>query len=349
MNARAFRGRTAILVLSAAGALACLGLELVHHRAYTAPGADAFCAFGERLDCNVVALSRFAVLLGVPLPVWGLVGFVALGLAAWQRSRWLLPLAFAATLAGVVLTGVSAWGVGAFCSWCEATHLISLAILVITWRARHALAGPLWSFDAVFAFLPALGLLLAARLFVPPYWAVFTWKSELPAAHGRTEDGHPWLGAEQPVLTLHEFVDYSCPHCRLASARTLARLAAHPTELRIVRRHYPLAMCHPRSEARCLAVRIAFCADEQERFWQADRWLFEHAAGGRQPEVARAARDLELDPVRLSSCVASDATFERAVATWKQAKKLRIPGTPYYLSGDRTVTAAGALALIDAL
>jgi len=350
MNARASSARTVILVLSALGALACIGLELIHYRAYAAPASDSFCALGERLDCHSVALSKYAVLFGVPLPVWGLAGFVALFVAAWQRSRWTLPLALVATLAGVVLSAVSAWGIGAWCWVCEATHLVSLAILVSAWRGRASFDAPLASREiAALSFLPALGLMVAAHFFLPRYWAVFTWRSELPFAHGTTEDGHPWIGAEHPTLTLQEFVDYSCPHCKVASSRSLARVAEHPNELRIVRRHYPLTFCPVRTEKHCLALRIALCADEQGRFWQADRWLFEHSQGGQEPDVAEASRALEIDAERLSSCVKSDAAFDRAIAEQKQAKKLRIPGTPYYLKDDRIISATSASQLIDAL
>jgi uncharacterized membrane protein len=355
MNARAFPARTVILVLSALGALACIGLELIHYRAYAAPASDSFCAIGEKLDCHSVALSRFAVLLGVPLPVWGFAGFVAIFAAAWQRSRWTLPLALVATLAGVVLSAVSVWRVGALCWVCEATHLVSLAILVSAWRGRAAFDAPLAFRDrasreiAALSFLPALGLIVAAHFFLPRYWAVFTWRSELPFAHGTTHDGHPWIGAEHPTLTLDEFVDYSCPHCRVASSRSLARLAEHPNELRIVRRHYPRSLCQLRTERHCLPLRIALCAGDQDRFWQADRWLFDHAQGGQEPDVAEAARDLGLDAERLSSCVKSEAAFDRAVAEWKQAKKLHIPGAPHYLKDERTISAAAASKLIDAL
>ena len=44
-----------------------------------------------------------------------------------------------------------------------------------------------------------------------------------------------------------------------------------------------------------------------------------------------------------------DATFELAAAEWKRAKKLRIPGTPYYSDGSKIVDPAKAAALIDAL
>jgi len=350
MNARALPARSFVLVLAAVGAGACLALEWIHYRAYMAPSSDAFCAVGEHLDCNSVALSKYAVLVGVPLPVWGLAGFASIFAAAWQRSRWTLWLALLATLAGVGLTAISGLAVGSWCWVCEATHLVSLAILGVAWRARGVFDAPLASRErAVFSFLPALGLLVAAGLFLPRYWAVFTWRSELPFAHGKTDDGHPWIGAEQPTLTLEEFVDYGCPHCKLASSRSLARVAEHPNELRIVRRHYPLTRCQVRTGKHCLPLRIALCADDQGRFWQADRWLFEHSEGGREPDVSSAARDLGLDAERLASCVTSDEAFERAIAESKQAKKLRIPGTPYYMRDDRIISATSASQLIDAL
>jgi uncharacterized membrane protein len=348
MHAGAFRGRTWILLLAVIGVVTALLLERVHYRAYAAPGEDSFCSFGVHVDCASVALSKYAVLLGVPLPIWGLTGLVTLALCAWRGSRWLVPLSGLAALAGVALTGVSAWGVGAWCIACEIVHALSLGIFVLAWRGRAELEGPLSVHDGALLLAPAFGLLVAARLFVPPYWALGD-ERVLALAHGRTEQGDPWIGATQPRLVLQEFVDYTCPHCKVAAARSLARLAAHPNELRLVRRHHPRMPCQPRGEARCLPLRIAFCADEQDRFWQADRWLFQHSQGADVPDVGRAARDLDLDGERLAACVASDATFEHAVAEWKRAKKARLPGTPYYATDDHIVTAAEASALIDAL
>jgi len=338
------------MALAAIGLLTCLVLELVHVRAYLTPSAASLCTLGERFDCVSVALSRLAVLLGLPLPLWGVLGFVAIGLAAWLRSRALLPLATLAAAAGVVLTALSAWQVGSLCWLCELAHACSLAICVLAWRARGALVRPLADRGASACVLAApLGLGMAFALFVPRYWGLFGWKSEPPFAHGRTSDGSAWIGAEQPELTLEEYVDYSCPHCKAASARSLMLLASQPAKLRLVRRYRPRTQCLPASEGRCLETRIALCAGEQDRFWQADRWLFAHAGGAEEPRVEDAAHDIGLDRERLSACLTRDATFERAAAERKRARQLRIPGTPYYASGDRVLTAAAAAALIDAL
>ena len=338
------------MVLAAIGLFTCLVLEVVHVRAYLAPAAGSLCTLGERLDCVSVALSRFAVLLGVPLPIWGAIGFVAIGLAAWSRSRLLLWLATLAAASGVALTALSAWQVGSICWLCELVHLLSLAICVLAWRHRDCLERPLAEGAVTGAVLALpLGLGLACALFVPSYWGVFGWQGELPFAHGRTADGSAWIGAEQPQLTLEEYVDYSCPHCKAASARSLMLLASHPKQLRLVRRYRPRTHCLPASEGRCLTTRIALCAHEQDRFWQADRWLFAHAGGTQEPSVEDVARDIGLDRERLSACLTRDTTFQRAADERKRARELHILGTPYYASGDRTLTAAAAAALIDAL
>jgi uncharacterized membrane protein len=338
------------MALAAVGLLTCLGLEFVHVRAYLDPGAGSLCTLGERLDCVSVALSKLAVVLGLPLPLWGVIGFVAIGLAAWQRSRALLALATLAAGAGVVLTALSAWQVGSLCWLCELVHSLSLGIFVLAWREREALSRPLADGAAAARVLAApLGLGVAFLLFVPSYWGMFGWKGEPPFAHGRTSDGSAWIGAEQPQLTLEEYVDYSCPHCKAASARSLMLLASRPGKLRLVRRYRPRTHCLPSSEGRCLETRIAICADEQDRFWQADRWLFAHAGGAMEPSVEDAAHDIGLDRERLSECLTRETTFQRAAAERKRARQLHIPGTPYYASGDSVLTASAAAALIDAL
>jgi uncharacterized membrane protein len=344
----ALRSRRWVLGLASFGVLLSLMLELIHRRAFLEPDENSFCSFGARVDCSSVALSSHSVLFGVPVALWGCAGFLALLLAAWQGSRWLLPLAGLAALSGVAFTALSAFVIGAWCLPCELAHTLSVAIALLAWRARGELD---WGSRAasVKVLTPPLGLLLAAGFLLPRYWSGFGWQNELPFHQGRTLEGYAWIGAEQPRLTLEEFVDYSCPHCKAASARSLMLLTQHRDSLRIVRRFYPRTMCEPRSETRCLATRIAFCADEQGRFWRADRWLFEHAAGGHQPGLGEASFDLGLDRAQLAACVARDATFERAVAEWRRAKKLHLPGTPYYANGGQIITAAAAAQLIDSL
>src|SRR5690606_36033193 len=90
------RGHKLALASCALGALLSAVLEVVHVRAHTRY-AESFCSVGERFDCTSVALSSDSVLLGLPLPVWGIVGFAVIGALVWLRSSAALwPALFAA-------------------------------------------------------------------------------------------------------------------------------------------------------------------------------------------------------------------------------------------------------------
>jgi uncharacterized membrane protein len=338
------------VIVAALGLLLSIALEVVHYRAYTAPSAASFCSVGDKLDCASVALSRYSVVLGVPLPWWGVAGFMALLAAAYQRSRWLLPLSVLAALGSTALLGIELFALHTVCLLCEGVHLSSIALLVLAWQRRSTFSDTYEDRDSLFlVFAPAVGLLVALLLFQAPYWGVFGWKGDLPFAQGKTEQGYPWIGSEQPTLIVHEFTDYSCPHCKVASSRMLKQLAAHPKQLRIVRRQYPRMSCPIGMNASCQLARVAYCAQEQGKFWQADRWLFEYATAKYEVDLGVAARDIGLDVGKLRACVVRSDTYERAAADTKEATKRHIVNTPDYIVGDRKVSAEQLKKLIEAL
>lgn len=331
MTAPASSLRRPAVVVALLGLLLSLWLELVHYRAYTMPSAASFCSVGEKLDCASVALSRFSVVLGVPMPLWGVAGFLALLAAAWRRSRWLLPLSAVATLASLVLLVLELTAIGSVCLLCEGVHLACVALLVLAWRERAADGSFTNREELLLIFGPAVGLLVALLLFQRPYWGAFGWKGDVPFAQGKTEEGYPWVGAEQPRITVHEFTDYSCPHCKVATNHLLRVLAEHPKQLRVVRRQNARIPCPVGTPASCQMVRVAYCAEEQGKFWQADRWLFEHGTARSDVDIAVAARDIGLDPERLRQCVIRDDIYQRAHADAEIVRKRQVPGTPYYL------------------
>jgi uncharacterized membrane protein len=323
------------LGLAAAALLLSALLEWLHVSAYQTPGASSFCAVGAKLDCTTPALSRFSVLFGLPVALWGVVGGLALLLAAWIGSAWLVPLALGAALGSLALLGVEIGRVGALCVLCEVVHALSLALAVVAWRSRRALT-PIGDREAAaLVLLPPLGLLLGLLLFLPPYWRVVGFRGDLPFEQGVTTDGAHWLGAATPTLTLDEYTDYLCPHCRAASDWTLHRLAARPSEIRLVRRQYPLARCSTRAGS-CERLRFAYCGDEQGRFWQMDRWLFAHGED-REVEPAKAASDLGLDAARLASCIERPDIYARAARESDVATTRRFAGAPTYVVNGKRV------------
>lgn len=326
-------------LLAAAGLLFSVVLEVVHVRAYLDPSTSSFCSAGAAADCGSVALSRYSVAVGIPVPVWGIVGSAVLLVAAVRNSWMLLPLSAFAALASVALLAIELVAIRSVCLFCEAVHVLSWALFYVVYRRRAELNAPSRE-EWINVGIVSAVVLVGARLFTPPYWALYSWRAGVHLPNGVQEDGNRWIGAESPKVTVHEYVDYGCPHCALSASRLRRLLASNASTLRVVRHPYPRMSCpkepNPYS---CNYTRAALCAGDQGRFWQMDSWLFEHAPGKAKVDFDEAVRDVGLDAAKFKGCFDSPATMARADAANDDARKARIIDTPtYVINGKRYST-----------
>jgi len=209
-------------------ALAAAGFLLSGSLWFGTGGAEGqLCPAGS--GCQVVQASRYATLLGVPLPVYGMAYYgTLLVLAGWGSDparRWqlALPVAAAGAAASVVFLGVQRFVLHTFCPLCVASALISFAALGLSWAyGRGARRWPV-------VLLPAV----AALAFVGGGYAL--------------QDRQEPAGAYAEGLAKHLAASgakfygaYWCPHC--AEQKRLFGQAA---------RYLPYVECDPRSsEAR---------------------------------------------------------------------------------------------------
>lgn len=125
-------------------ALAGLGVSLYLMWGYTAPGATLAC--GSSQGCETVKNSVYANLMGIPLPVLGLISYVGLLLLLLVQNQpsvtakgWSAHIAlaiFGFSLAGVLysayLTYIELFVIYAICRWCVASAIIMVAIFVLS-------------------------------------------------------------------------------------------------------------------------------------------------------------------------------------------------------------------------
>jgi len=123
MRAEAFM-RYLIAVLALAGLLvSCFALR-EHYRTGVAP-----CDINERWDCGVVNHSPFAEIAGVPVAVFGILGYAAIAAFALARRWWLvLLLTTGAVGFSIYLTYVEARILETYCIWC----VTSAGIVAVT-------------------------------------------------------------------------------------------------------------------------------------------------------------------------------------------------------------------------
>ena len=158
------------------------------------------------------------------------------------------------------------------------------------------------------------------------------------AMAGRTvslklEPSHPALGNEKAAVTVVEFTDYQCPYCRRFQNDTFPELKSKYIDtgkIRFITRNLPLAI-HPNAKR---AAKVARCADEQGKYWDARGPLFEHHADLSANSLAEIAKAAHLAMPDFAACVESskyDAEVAQEVA---DAGSSGLVGTPTFVVGQ---------------
>jgi predicted DsbA family dithiol-disulfide isomerase len=155
------------------------------------------------------------------------------------------------------------------------------------------------------------------------------------------DDGSsPVRGAAKPLVTIVEFSDFECPFCQQVQ-ETLKQVGErYRDEVRFVFKHLP-SEGHRNSFP---AARAAYCASEQNRFWQFHDAVF--ASRNLSPGVFdEIATRLGLGMEKFRSCLASERPRAAIVKDVEAAQRYRVDSTPSFLINGRLVK--GALSFAD--
>jgi uncharacterized membrane protein len=64
-----------VVALAAAGLVDSIYLSVSHYRNYVDVGYSSFCALSRAINCDTVSQSPYAIFWGMPVPVWGVIGY----------------------------------------------------------------------------------------------------------------------------------------------------------------------------------------------------------------------------------------------------------------------------------
>jgi len=139
-------------------------------------------------------------------------------------------------------------------------------------------------------------------------------------------------GPHDAPVTLVEYGDFQCPHCRRAAPIVEELAQRFPDQLRIVFRHFPLSEVHPLARA---AAEASEAAAAQGRFWEMERLLFQ-----RQPEFERQhlleyASELGLDVKRVARELDDERYAGRIDADVLSGVRSGVNGTPTFFLNRR--------------
>ncbi|MGH7270540.1 MAG: DsbA family protein, partial [Polyangiaceae bacterium] len=137
-------------------------------------------------------------------------------------------------------------------------------------------------------------------------------------------DGAPTKGPDNAPVTIVEFADFECPHCRAAVPIVDAVMANHQGKVRLVYKTYTLSF-HTRGVP---AARAALAAGVQGKFWEMEHILFERQEHLEDSDLERYAEMLRLDIPRWKADMTSPAVDALIASSQKLGDEIKLKGTP---------------------
>ena len=138
-------------------------------------------------------------------------------------------------------------------------------------------------------------------------------------------------GNPHAPITLCEFSDFQCPHCKMMEPILGRILEDGNGQVKLLYKNYPISKLHP--EARDAAA-AAVAAGNQGKFWQMHDKLFANQDHLTAADLEKYARELKLDVKKWSAEL--PAAKEKVEKEHAEGEKLDITGTPtLYINGRK--------------
>lgn len=155
------------------------------------------------------------------------------------------------------------------------------------------------------------------------------------------------LGPEDAPVTLVEYGDFECPHCRAAHFYLKNVLATMGDDVRFAFRHMPLAQIHPLAQP---AAEAAEAAGAQGPFWPMHDAIYENQDRLGPALLTRLGQRLGLDMQRFADDVQSHRFLPKVKEDFMSAVRSGAAGTPsFFINGEPYEGSYDDEALIEAL
>lgn len=156
------------------------------------------------------------------------------------------------------------------------------------------------------------------------------------------ENGSPMLGDPNAKITIVEWGDYQCTYCHLFHQNTKDQLIqeyVNTGKVNFVFRDFPL-----NGPDSVLAAEAAYCAGDQNKYWQYHDELYNNWGGERtgwvnQKSLDQFATNVGLDLNQFDTCM-NDKKYETKVLENQQfGQEIGVDATPsFIIFNDKTIT-----------
>jgi protein-disulfide isomerase len=338
-------------------------------RAGTA-GFKSMCNISSTMNCDAVSASRFAEFMpGLPLASFVAGWFVALillGLMArvkdWRREAVLVSTLMSgfASLYSLALIAVMVGVLGKYCLFCLGIDLANFALFAVclsllkTTSAESLFRGARWSKIQSNALL-VLGTLLVVVVLLRPSEenqlneatkAELQYTINQVLEHAPVEIKTPptavIMGNPNAAITIHEFSDFQCPHCKRGAVIMNQVLSRFEGKVRIVFMPFPLdnacnrLITRPMHPWACDLARSAICSGGEGKFQPVFEKIFEDQEFLTKDSSTAIPAGVGLDATKVKTCMDSEFAKKAVSESIEEGIRLKIDSTPtFFVNGKR--------------
>lgn len=349
-------------------------LSIHHYAIKLGLSGNSLCSISSAINCDAAATSSFAEFAGIPIAIFGGIFTLFLfGLVLFIKMDWIEKSTYSlTTLRFMVLTSaitslimaiISLTLVKVVCPFCAGTYLFSFLNLFLAWNLFKAPQAKLdislffSTYRSYFIFLICIPVFswLTAGVIQDSYGLsevkriipekVYQWQSS-PVYSFNENEGLIKKGTSSKI-TIIEFADFKCPHCKVMAQTADLFLKGNP-DVTFIYKPYPLdgtcnkALPSKGDGTRCTLAAWALCAEkEQQRGWDMHHWIFEKQEDLMQvtdlkPYLAEIEKDLKIDTQKLVACSESNETYELLNRSANEGTAAKVEGTPtVYVNGKK--------------
>lgn len=279
--------------------------------------APSFCAVSDLIDCDGVARTTYALTLGVPNALWGLILYVVMLMLLFvdriqmkfkntifdvfkNPRSYISFLGLLSFGLSILLACISIFKIEKICVLCFATYFINFFIAIAAKNEK----GYLYDFKTTFIdFIDGakkhfILFMIVLTAFITTLWYLET--STILSPHLKEQKLHKEfyeattnkyaikgnvLGKKDAKVVINLYSDYNCPFCRVA--HIMLHKAAQEQNIIVNEINFPLdTRCNPQigqtlggHESSCIYSQFALAAKKQDRFWGvADTLFYTHPA-----------------------------------------------------------------------
>lgn len=353
---------------------------------------DALCNINKTLNCDVVTASRFSSLWGVPLALWGFstqlilfffLSLFFLGLAADKARLGRFTFYMSIFIAGtsLVMGSISVMYLKSYCIFCLLAYVLSFVHLwtikglqladhtsphssFFLLDIKAALGSSRWIAISAFSILP-LTFLFNAMLLDSFGGAALGQVIQTATSQWQTTEAVQFSdkglskGPKDAKMTIVEFADFLCPHCKHAVPSLKVFTESHP-EVRLIFKSFPLdGLCNANKEmpkgdgTRCLISKTVHCAEKlNQKGWVFYEEVFKNQEQLMGTEAAKAfllqlTQSQGLDASAMNACVSSEETHQAIMSQSQEGLTGAIEGTPSIFVNGRFLSRGQILGVLQ--